>query len=439
MPKISLLSKQQKKYINDLGKREVDNYEKNLFNINQYGEETEANELIKRYESKISISEEDKKILRKYAPKKPNFAAMSKEQYEGTGCWKKRAYRNKVQNYFEGRKKYYKTETKNTKGGKQKLTPGQIYALKRQELEARFATEDGEDSLEEQKIISIAETDTIKKSESKKKSKTTSTVIENSSYDNAVKEADNLMEQYKNEGLYKDIEEDPYSMDEAFEERSKAEYSEAEKNLAIKEMEVVKSKSPGTIGLVKNYCYTGYTMVNNALRQRGVMIPGYNRLVDTMKMHPIKRDLIVRRGVANISTAGFMAGFENAGEMSEDELKEALKKKFSEGSEMIMKDKAFMSTALPDATVKFSAESGSGGIGIEFIILVKKGTPAMNVSTVSFKENEKEILIAPETKFKVVDMKLDGDAEIIEGNKKSWKIYLSTIPQSKEGILKETA
>ena len=106
---------------------------------------------------------------------------------------------------------------------------------------------------------------------------------------------------------------------------------------------------------------------------------------------------------------------------------------------MIMTDKGFMSTAMPNATKNFDAESGSGGIGIEFIILAKKGTPALNVSTISFKPEEKEIVIAPGTKFKVLDMKLDGDGKILHGNEKSWKIYLSTIPDSEEGILNDAA
>ncbi len=142
-----------------------------------------------------------------------------------------------------------------------------------------------------------------------------------------------------------------------------------------------------------------------------------------------------------LNTAGFMAGLKNSDKMSEEELKRALKEKFDkkklEGSEMIMTENGFMSTALPNATRNFDA--GSNFIGIEFIILVKKGTPAMNVSTLSFKSEEKEILIAPGTKFKVLDMQLDGNANILYGNKESWKIYLSTIPDSEEGILTKTA
>ena len=49
------------------------------------------------------------------------------------------------------------------------------------------------------------------------------------------------------------------------------------------------------------------------------------------------------------------------------------------------------------------------------------------------------MLIAPGTKFKVVDAQLDGKADIMVGNKKSWKIYLESIPVSEEGIKKEGA
>ena len=66
-------------------------------------------------------------------------------------------------------------------------------------------------------------------------------------------------------------------------------------------------------------------------------------------------------------------------------------------------------TLLPDSLVgiEFTLE-------LNFIILVKKGTHAVDVSSVSSKKEEKELLLAPGTKFKVLRMELDGNAEIVE-------------------------
>ena len=57
----------------------------------------------------------------------------------------------------------------------------------------------------------------------------------------------------------------------------------------------------------------------------------------------------------------------------------------------------------------------------------------------SSKPEEKELLLAPGTKFKVLDMQLDGEANILYGKEGSWKIYLSTISESEEGIQKKVA
>ena len=152
------------------------------------------------------------------------------------------------------------------------------------------------------------------------------------------------------------------------------EYEEAEQKLAEKEIELIKKTNPFAVTMMGSYCYNDYTLANNFLR-KGSMKPGYEKVIEAMKENPLKKDRVVRRAVANLSTAGFMLGLENPNEMTEEELKTALKEKFNEsklnGTEMIMTEKGFMSTSLPNATSNFKAISGSGKIGIEFIILAK--------------------------------------------------------------------
>ncbi len=444
----NLLSKQQKKSIENLGKKEVKDFKDNLFELENYGGPTEADALIKRYKSKITLSEKDEQILRNNVPQQPKFDILTKEQYRAKGCWQKYQYRNKVEKYFKDRKEYYTTSAKKGK----RLSKGQRFALKKQELEERFAMAELEASnnnastLDEEVKVPVLELGKTKKKKEQKK-------VLNFEENNAQEieqlraEADNQLEEYKNQGLFDDIPEDTSEMDLAYENRSKEdmqrnEYDEAEEKLAEKEMNLIDKTDPGVISILRNYCYTDYVLANKFLR-RGMVMSGYGRVIKAMKKHPLKKDCVVRRAVANLSTAGFMLGLKNPDSMTAEELKEQLKEKFEkskiDGTEMIMTEKGFMSTSLPSATANFSAKSGTGGIGIEFIILAKKGTPALNVSTVSFKKEEKELLIAPGTKFKVLDMQLDGDAEILHGKKGSWKIYLASIPDSEEGILNDAA
>ena len=447
-----LLTKQEKKSIEALGKKEVKDYEDNLFELDKYGGTTEAEALIKRYKSKITLTQEDESILRNNVPEAPQFEVLNRDQYRAKGCWKKHKYRNKVEDYFKRRKTYY---TESSKDKKKKLTRGQKFALKKAELEARFANAQLESSGETENFAdnTIKETVTdysIKETKNSKKD-SKKIILKNDNISSEIvqlkEESDNLLDQYKKDGLFADIDEDPYAMDVEFENRrneimQKKEDEAAEQKLAQKDMEVIQKMSPWSVSVMKSYCYTHYNIANKMLRLSSSIPSGYEAVIKTMKKYPLKKDYIVRRAVANLSTAGFMAGINNPNELTEEELKSRLKeifeKKKSEGSEMIMTEKGFMSTSMPDATSNFEARCGNG-IGIEFIILAKKGTPAINVSTISFKPEEKELLICPGTKFKVLDMQLDGDANILYGNEKSWKIYLTTIPESEEGILNNAA
>ena len=86
MPKDTLQKQKQKQQYGEiLGKKEVDDFQKHLFDVDKFGGTKEAEERIERYSKKVTLSEEDKKILRENVPEAPSFTAMRKEQYDKQG------------------------------------------------------------------------------------------------------------------------------------------------------------------------------------------------------------------------------------------------------------------------------------------------------------------------------------------------------------------
>ncbi|MCR5404123.1 MAG: hypothetical protein K6E91_09965 [Butyrivibrio sp.] len=110
-----------------------------------------------------------------------------------------------------------------------------------------------------------------------------------------------------------------------------------------------------------------------------------------------------------------------------DQIKNELKEKIKTGKELVYTTKTNMSTAFPFAGVQYSAgrtdgqhdQDDSKEIGIEYIILAKKGTAAANVMSEAMRKNEAELTIAQNTKLRIIKAELDGDAKIISGNKYS--------------------
>ena len=420
MPKDKELQKKKQKqeFGKILGQKEVDSYEKHLFDVDKYGGSQEAEALIQKYEKKITLSENDKRILRNNVPPAPAFDVMRKEQYDKKGCWKKKKYRQKVKEYYESREKYYTSKDKTKEG---KLSKGMLFAQKRAELEERFATAgliSGKTEQKEEELFKPDDPGTLEQ---------------------ALEDLKKTEEKYKDvEGLFDEIDDDMYSIDEAYQNRrDNPEVIKAEEEIGRKQCEVHMSTHRSFDHVVKRYCFSEYNSINKKLRKGGNIDSSVESAINVMKMHKTNRDMVVRRGVKNLNTIAFMMGLNNAGEINSEDLKSMLKEKFESGEKIIVSEKGFMSTALPHAKKNFDA--GSTNLGIEFMILLKKGTSAVNVSSRSAFKEEEEILLAPGTKFEIVDMQLDGDAEIYHGNKKSWKIYLKTIPDSKEGIRKEAA
>ena len=369
------------------------------FDRSYFGGDAEAQRLIDRFqERKLELSKEEMDKIRENVPDEPDFEVLTEEQYNRKWALGKYKYNKKVKNYFQKRKDTIKKAKKDVSSSKKDSRE----VSKHRELTYALANLDNRAVLQDK------------------------------------------MEKYRKEGLFKEIEADPDAMDAAYEEEKNNEaLMKAEMDVASHEAQIWKSKdSRGCQGIDKYSSDTGACRKMNKYLRSGKathwsqMADDANNMLGKVKL---SRDLVVRRGVDGVQTIAHMLNIPNADGMSTEEVKQALQDKIDKEEEVIVSDKGFMSTSIPFVAPRYGADSeGLGGnIGIEFIILAKKGTHAMNISPMSMWAKESELLIKPGTKLKLVDARMDGDAEIISGHSKSWKIYLTTVPESENGILKE--
>ncbi len=118
---------------------------------------------------------------------------------------------------------------------------------------------------------------------------------------NSSDEINDLITQYENDGIYKDIDADMDAMDQAFKDRqSDEEHMKAEDTIAQKEVEKLKKDSFSCYSGIKSYCNLSYSMMNRILRQTKGRATSYNPIIKPMKKLRLNRDLIARRGVANL-------------------------------------------------------------------------------------------------------------------------------------------
>ena len=68
-------------YVELMGQKEVDQYEKNMFKLDAFGGRKEADALIARYKKFTTLSAEDEKILRDNVPAAPSFTPASETEY----------------------------------------------------------------------------------------------------------------------------------------------------------------------------------------------------------------------------------------------------------------------------------------------------------------------------------------------------------------------
>ena len=164
----------------------------------------------------------------------------------------------------------------------------------------------------------------------------------------------------------------------------------------------------------------------------------------------MNRDLVTRRGVRGVDCLARMAGLDPdsvdpaTGEVFDEAgiirmFRESLKEE--EGS-LIISDKGFFSTSLHDHYANPAApdpyQTGSTK-GVEFVVLVRKGTCAANTMSMSdLAESETEVLLAPGTRFRVVKAFFNEDPEkpdraVFSGTTNSVKVYLEALPPEGDG------
>ncbi|SFO62451.1 hypothetical protein SAMN05216351_1207 [Pseudobutyrivibrio sp. JW11] len=394
-----------KAYKDEKKLHEGDDYQAHMFDRSYFGGTEESQRLIDYYKTKIDMTDDDIKGIKDNMHAAPAFDVITQEQYNSKNRLSKYKYRRKVKKYFKKRRDNRKEVY--DKGKKFK-------DLKDEEIKA---------SRLDRKLFVLDEKVRIQEK----------------------------INGYYNAGVYQDVQEDADSIEAAYQREKSNEFRRAELDVAAYEAKVQginKSEGMTALGF-----YTDYTehcvKMNNYLRFGA--ISGFENYAkkgrDLIRSNKIGRDLVVRRGVKGVKSLGYMLNLPNVDKMSYEDIKNAFEQKIHSEEEIIMSDKGFISTSLPFVLPSYTAEgensinnpSNNSPVGIEFIILAKKGTQAINLTTTSKHFGECELLLKPGTKFKMVKAVTDGSAKLENGSEGSWKIYLTTIPSSEDGELKEAS
>ncbi len=228
-------------------------------------------------------------------------------------------------------------------------------------------------------------------------------------------------------------------MDEQYDKLANdLQFEQIEKELGDNEMAIYSHGNDKFSQGVSDWTGMSYQSFKVNMRN-GIYQPQFKNVRETLKKRPLSRDVVVRRGNKSFDALAIALGMDVPNPMKADreEIKRLLKQKLSQGGELILKEKAIMSTAFPFAKAKYGAghpTNNDKDIGIEYIILAKKGTAAANVISGAMKSDEGELLISQNTKFRIIKAEVDGEADIKHGNKKSWKIYMVTVPENEQGI-----
>ncbi|MCR4657312.1 MAG: ADP-ribosyltransferase [Lachnospiraceae bacterium] len=402
-------------------KRGYEYYEHSL-KLDEDRRMTQGDRDIARLKAETTLTEVEEKRLRQFAPPAPDFEVIPEQQIAEMGYFKGKTPRRRLKSYKE---RYEEWETSGYARG---------YYETKQNIEDRIAKEKAE-----KERLSVKGKD--------------------------------------GELLYQDIKADPASMTKALNRMSDDYNFELEKSYSEEEVNEARNAYHGEGGyLYTHYAFTsymngGYKSMNEYLRTGKVdrkkkfsNIPTY-KLADTLheilQSRTINRDMVVRRGVSGFSTLSFMLDGGKSKDSSPEELKQLLKDKMAAG-DVFLTDKGFVSTSMRKQSgfgagaYKKGTNQGDGtkaqydAPGIEFIILVKKGTHAMDISGANVMgqaQNEDELLIDAGTKFRVVQAYFNDDGKeedqkseeekILMGHKGSWKIYLETVPGSENGELRD--
>ena len=253
---------------------------------------------------------------------------------------------------------------------------------------------------------------------------------------------------------------DPDVIDEFFINASKEGYFNWKENNENARRDAQRIKENNIENEVLNYTGEDYKAYNGYLRYkdyediREEQKEEVHRLKDGLNKCRIDRTLVVNRGFRKFKLLLSMFGLEYVpGSSDEDMIQQVLshvKKHSNEGKDIILTDPGFVSTCY-DAGNKFTDLMMPKGV--ELVIKVNKGTAAANISKISAHEDEQELLLNAGTKFRLIKIynagpneieglerrKISGDILHDRENSKKGsclKIYLETIPQQEDGILK---
>ncbi len=242
----------------------------------------------------------------------------------------------------------------------------------------------------------------------------------------------------------------PDMMDAAYE--ANRHFLPAERALSEKETAVFGGKLSDIIS------YTGlyFNAVNDYFR-KGSMEQHQTAVTARADLFRCRmnRDVVTRRGVHGVNALAYMAGFDpltmdpHTGEpYTEKGILDRVKALVEESKDgFIISDKSFVSTSVYNTGVGFKADEdrslgAASTRGVEFMILVRKGTCAANVSAISKVPEENELLLAPGTRLRVIKVFFNeyGPGDVRKpfiGNANSVKIYLEALPPEDEGEVRQ--
>ena len=109
------IQKKKLSYIEEMGKKEVDAAEENMFRLSEFGGIKEADAIINRYKFFTTLTQEDEKILRENAPEAPSFSTISEKEYNNKFNCNKNKYKKKVKSYFKSRNEFYNKKNQKKK------------------------------------------------------------------------------------------------------------------------------------------------------------------------------------------------------------------------------------------------------------------------------------------------------------------------------------
>lgn len=392
---MALTKKQVKAKLAKQEKRELDIHGEELYTIsgeaNQFDErQAVTNVLVKHIKSvsDVELNEDEQQEIYELTEKveKPAFKALKLEEYRAMGKWKRRSYRKTAKEYLK------------------------------QQAEA---------------------------------------IRSRAAYKRIHRAAFYMNNEATKDDYQQDISADPIEMDKALiagPKQTTDSFNSSQLTHLIKPQSLMETN-------FRYYCQYGdvATEINNYFRsdkKKEIEVPHLGEepekvaedMEKVMKKASLKYPMVVRRGVGSKSVLKHMLGTNDsaAGDLSEDAIKEHIKKKLDNKENIILTEKGFCSTA---ENHKSGYPAGSEkDDGIEFVILLPKKTRALAVKNISVHSGEREILLAPGTKFRVVkaffndgeDKVLSGEnPQVYMGEEGSWKIYLEALPANdSEGQLK---